>query len=60
MFSVINPILNSNQEFQTMNNLDSSEKVNTLLYGNNNLDYLDNKLILNATIEFIRSTERFA
>ena len=39
-----------------MNNLGSSEKVNTLLYGNKNLGSLDNKSILNAKLEFIRYT----
>ena len=41
-----------------MSNLDNAAKVDTLLYGNENLNFLENKSVLTATIKYISSTGR--
>ena len=57
LISTMNPVLNSKN--QNLSSLDNAAKVKLLLYGSENLDIFENKSILNATINFIRSTERF-
>ena len=56
LFLAINPVLNV--KIQNFDSLGNAAKTQILLYGNEHLDFLENKLILNATIEYIRSTER--
>ena len=54
LLETVNPLLCSkNLE------LDSSALSKALLYGNNNLNPLQNKTILEATLEFIRNSGRF-
>ena len=54
----INPVLNSKN--QDLDSLENVAKVKLLLYGNEHLNFLENKSILNATIEYIRFTERLS
>ena len=56
LFLTINPVLNV--KIQNFDSLANAAKTQILLYGNEHLNILENKLILNATIEYIRSTER--
>ena len=58
LFSTISSILNSNSKTPDMSNLDNAAKVDTLLYGNENLNFLENKSVLTATIKYISSTGR--
>ena len=62
------PIYNNDRSFllSTIRNIDcklleitDSSLTQTLLYGNPSFDIITNSLILNATIDFILSTERF-
>ena len=57
LISTIIPVLNSKN--QNLSSLDNEAKVKLLLYGTENLDFSGNKWVLNATINFIRLTERF-
>ena len=57
LISTIIPVLNSKN--QNLSSLDNEAKVKLLLYGTENLDFSGNKSVLNATINFIRLTERF-
>ena len=58
LISTINQVLNSkNQDLDSLKNV---AKVKLLLYGNEHLNFLENKSILNATIEYIRFTERLS
>ena len=56
LFLTINPVLNV--KIQNFVSLGNAAKTQILLYGNEHLNCLENKLILNATIEYIRCTER--
>ena len=58
LLSTISSILNSNSKTPDMSNLDNAAKVDTLLYGNENLNFLENKSVLTATIKYISSTGR--
>ena len=55
-FSTINLLLNSKN--QDLNSLDNAAKIKLLLYGTEQLDFSKNKQVLNATINFIKLTER--
>ena len=57
LISTIIPVLNSKN--QNLSSLDNEAKVKLLLYGTENVDFSGNKSVLNATINFIRLTERF-
>ena len=56
LFSTINLLLNSKN--QDLNSLDNAAKIKLLLYGTEQLDFSKNKQVLNATINFIKLTER--
>ena len=56
--STINPIINS--KIQNVQFIDDPTLVQIMLYGNENLNPLDNNFVLNATINYICSTERFS
>ena len=58
LFSTINPVLNS--KLQNFSSLENTAKIQTLLYGHEQLDCVENKLILTATVAFICATERFS
>ena len=58
LLSTVSPVLNS--KIENFDSLDNAVKTQILLYGNEQLSFLDNKLVLNATIDFIRSTGRFS
>ena len=60
LISTISPIFNSNPKNPNIINLDDAAKVKTLLYGNKNLNLMENKSILNATIQYIISTNRLS
>ena len=55
LLSSVNPIISSAIPENTSNNL-----AETLLYGNEKLDHSQNKIILMATINFIKTTGRFS
>lgn len=58
LLSTVSPVLNF--KIENFDSLDNAVKTQILLYGNEQLSFLDNKLVLNATIDFIRSTGRFS
>ena len=58
LLSTINPIINS--KIQNVQFIDDPTLVQIMLYGNENLNPLDNNFVLNATINYIYSTERFS
>ena len=60
-FSIQREILiNSINEILNRNNLDQPDDlINMLLYGHNSLSDADNKLILEASLEYIKTTKRF-
>ena len=58
LLSTIGSILNSNTKTPNISNLDNAAKVDTLLYGNENLNFLENRSVLTATIKYISSTGR--
>ena len=41
------------------NQLQSQEKIKLLLYGDTSLSFVTNKLLLEATLKFLRETDRF-
>ena len=58
LLSTINPIINS--KIQNVQFIDDPTLVQIMLYGNENLNPSDNNFVLNATINYIDSTERFS
>ena len=56
LFEVVNPIMMANNMFHVSDN----KTVHLLLYGHENFKFCENKIVLKATINFIRKSSRFS